>query len=44
MKKVFTIFGLLAILTMSSCARKGACPAYGSVQKPVDPVVTQARA
>lgn len=37
MKKVFTIVGLLAMLTMSSCARKGACPAYGSVQKTTAP-------
>jgi len=43
MKKVFTLVGLLAILTMSSCARRGACPAYGSVQKTAAPT-TQARA
>lgn len=42
MKKVFTLVGLLAILTFGSCARKGACPAYGSVQKSAAPV-TQAR-
>ncbi|WP_262884512.1 hypothetical protein [Rudanella paleaurantiibacter] len=42
MKKVFTIAGLLAVLTMSSCARKGACPAYGSVTKHTP--ATQAKA
>jgi hypothetical protein len=43
MKKVFTIASLLAILTLSACARRGACPAYGSVQKTATPVA-QARA
>lgn len=43
MKKVFTLVGLLAVLTLGSCARKGACPAYGSVQKPATPL-TQAKA
>lgn len=33
MKKILILGSLLAVLTMSACARKGACPAYGSAQK-----------
>ncbi len=34
MKKTLIIIGLLTLTTLGSCARKGACPAYGNVQKP----------
>lgn len=33
MKKILVLGSLLAVLTMSACARKGACPAYGTTQK-----------
>ncbi|WP_262483000.1 hypothetical protein [Arsenicibacter rosenii] len=33
MKKMLILGSLLAVLTMSACARKGACPAYGTTQK-----------
>ncbi|HLL93770.1 MAG TPA: hypothetical protein VK404_02245 [Spirosoma sp.] len=34
MKKLLILGTLLATLSLGSCARRGACPAYGSVQKP----------
>jgi len=30
MKKATIIFGLLAVISLASCARKNNCPAYGS--------------
>ncbi|WP_460909515.1 hypothetical protein [Spirosoma areae] len=34
MKKLLIFGAVLATLSLSSCARKANCPAYGSVQKP----------
>jgi hypothetical protein len=34
MKRTFALLGVLAVLSLSACSRKSACPAYGSTAKP----------
>jgi len=41
MKKTVITFGVLAVMSLASCARKP-CPAYGALQKPSVTVVKPA--